>query len=253
MTDPRTSQVATVTASDIVGWLLIIIVAVIIYLLFQRKQVRIARHAIVRQLEEEIAMIFRSKSAQVEVPSPSGVQLEPREFRAVLDNEPLWSFEQDNSAQPVTGWTPPISTFIDGQRYWLIRTTKTHKGQDARQFLASHAFQETLLWFRRVNRARRDKVVTADDLLDLWRFILPLGFAGRISYFAQYFQGAEDVQAMVEVINETLRIGVKRDRRRPLCYFRSYVSEQDLDILRANRKSRRLYKDVSTIEKYQVR
>jgi len=84
-------------------------------------------------------------------------------------------------------------------------------------------------------------MITADELLDLWRAILPLGFAGRANYFAHYFQGGDDIIAMVQVINETLRSCLKRNHRRPLHYFCAYVTEQDRAVLARDKKADRLH------------
>jgi len=146
----------SLSISNVIQWAVLIATAAAIYLGFQRHQVRIARHSIVRQIEEDIAALFRSKVARVEVSGNGVVKLEEREFRAVLDNQPSWTFEEDQSGPSVSGWYQSKFRFIDGQRYWQIRSAHQSDGTVLRQYLSSQAFQETLLWFRRVNRARKE-------------------------------------------------------------------------------------------------
>lgn len=216
---------------DIIQWIIWILVAVGIYFAFQRHQVRIARYSIVRQIEEDISALFRSKVARVEVTRNGSAVMEKREFRAVLDNKPNWTFDEDRSASLVSGLPQAKFRFIDGQRFWQIRSSTKADETVLCQFLSSKAFQETLIWFRRVNRALQDKVITHEELLDLWHTILPLGFAGRANYFAKYFQGAEDIGAMVQVINATLRAAIKAKTHGPLRYFYRYATEQDWAVL----------------------
>ncbi len=158
----------TVRFSDIINWVIVVALAMTVYLLFQRHQIRIARHSIVRQLEEDAAALFRAQSALEEIVLPNQtVQSEHREFRAVLDNMPPWAFEKDLAVPVVSGWPSAKFKFINGQRFWLIRVMKRPDGTQVSQYLASQALQETLLWFRRIERARKDKVITENELLDL--------------------------------------------------------------------------------------
>ena len=244
MITKQAQEVNMVEVSDIIGWGVTICMAFLIYLMFQRHQIRIARYPIVRGLEEEIATLFRSKAARTEVSTPGGCKWEPLEYRAVLDNEPPWTFEPDASASLVAGWQPPKYELIDGQRHWFIRA-KSISGSSSRQVLSSQALQETLLWFRKVNRAHNDGIIKSKELPDLWHFILPIGFAGRAAYLAKYFQGAEDVQAIVRVINATLRACLKKGLRRPLHYFATYVTEMDREVLITNKNSQRLHQEVA--------
>lgn len=251
------SLLSSITGAHIVSWLVTIAVAGFIFWVFRRRQLdtirsqkEIARHSILRTLEEDIASIFRDKSAQVLLfPESSNEQraVEPREFRSILDNRPPWSYEPDNAAEQVAGWNPPVSRFIDGQRYWLVRRIKIGTDLSEQQYLASRALQETLLWFRRVAKAHKDQVVYADDLADLWRFVLPFGFSGRLQYFSKYFQGEEDIQAMVSLINETLRCCCDRKWRMPLHYFTSYRTEEDRQILTRDEASRELHRRVEVL------
>lgn len=221
----------SLSVKDIIQWVVWILVAVGIYFSFQRHQVRIARHSIVRQIEEDVSALFCSEVARVEVISSGSAGVEKREFRAVLDDKPNWTFDEGRSASLVSGLPQAKFRFIDGQRFWQIRSSTEADGTVICQFLSSKAFQETLIWFRRVNRALQDKVIKNKELLDLWHTILPLGYAGRANYFAKYFQGAEDIDAMVQVINATLRAADKAKIYGPLYRFGSLATEQDWAVL----------------------
>jgi hypothetical protein len=250
-TQEMSSFWSLVDGGDIVTWIVTILVAVIVavfvYCSFHRHQINvsksqreIARHSILRQLEEDIANIFKSKMARVL--SLQTKEIEAREFRSILDNEPPWSYEPDHNAIKVAGWNPPVMCFKDGERYWLVRRITKETEVNQEQYVSSGALQETLLWFRRVARAHRDRVINSDDLADLWRFILPLGFSGRLHYFSKYFQGEQEIQAMVYLVNETLRVCCDRKWKTPIHYFRSYFTQEDLQILTKDEDSRELHR-----------
>jgi hypothetical protein len=105
----------------------------------------------------------------------------------------------------------------------------TKGGEVSVQYLASGTFQEVLLWFRRLERAHRDGVLKTEDLCDSWRFILPFGFSGRLSYFARYFQGEEEISSLVYVITKVLEGSTRR--RRPAHYLLDNITEEEKQIL----------------------
>jgi hypothetical protein len=221
--------------SNIISWLTTIAVTFVIYLTYYRHQIKtaksqkdIARLSILRSLEEDVMKIFKNNSAK-ELESNNDEASIPLEFRAVLDNIPPWEYIPDKESSNVAGWPPPMCKIIDGQRYWLIRK-EVKSGKD--QYLASQALQETLLWFRRMERGHKSGVIQSSDLADLWRFILPYGFSGRLSYMSRYFQGEEEVRSVVYIVNQTIAECIKQQWRKPVHYFREYITEEDLQVLR---------------------
>lgn len=216
-------------------------VAVFVYWTFNRHQKvasesqrQIASHTIRRLLEQDIAGILSARSVQYQSQLTEGFQ--EGEFRFLLDNAPAWSFEPDTSAEKVAGQPQVTKRESKGQRYCLVRRSRRSE-----EYLASSSLQETLLWFRRVSKAWNDKVVYSGDLADMWRFIIPFGYAGRLSYFSHYFQGEDEIQAMVRVINETLRACCDKNWTTPLRYFKAYRTQEDLDILTRDEDSRAIH------------
>lgn len=96
------------------------------------------------------------------------------------------------SALDDRAWTPHSggSTFRKGGRMWAIRSEE-HAEID------SQALHETLVWFRRVERALGTKLVDGEDLFRLWRQILPFVIQNRYTYFSTYF--SQEVQSMRNV------------------------------------------------------
>ena len=166
-----------------------IIVAFALYHLFHRHQLQVARHTLVRQLEEDAAALLRGKSAhRVE----KEVKLD-LEFRVVLDR---------------SDWDPELYRITDdlesGQRYVIIRQTTGTK------FLVStQALQETLTWFRRIKRALDDGILKENDLLDLWRTTLPFEIGNRKQYFRRVF-GEHDFSVLDEILQRTRKAVEKK-------------------------------------------
>jgi hypothetical protein len=204
-----------------------------------------ARVTIVQDLGKSISDIFKSKSAIIQ--KSDVAEFEKMELRFVLDNVPPWKFIPDDNAPSVAGWPPSKSLLIEGQRHWIIRVPNAQIGFTQTQYLASQALQESLLWFRRVRKAYEAGVVIERDLVDMWRFILPYGFSGRLNYFSKYFQGVEEVSALAYVINNTLAGCCDLDMRTSLHYFQSYVTEQDREILTQTKKEKELHQKVAAM------
>lgn len=230
--------------SLILSPLVTVLVALLLFLCFQRHQIRMARHTIVRQLEKDSEAVVKAQSAE----SFRDGSFTRSEFRSVLDNVPPWRFEADTSSAKVAGWSPPRHQLINGVRHWQIRPESP--GACA-QYLASESLQEVLLWFRRIEQAHKDQIVRGEDLCGMWRFILPLTFSGRITYFSKYFQGERDIGSMINIANATLRHCLKLGWTTPLRYFNTYVTEEDLEILTRNKRDRNLHDRVRAIGKGQ--
>jgi hypothetical protein len=232
---------SAIELKDVISWIIPIIIITIVFFLFQQHQLKIERQTIGRLLEQDIMNILRTKSAQVLLMDSSDKKIEAREFRFILDEIPRWDYEKDNQTAPIIGWQPPIFIIIEGQRHWLVR-----RNDSELQYLASQAFHEILLWFRRVAQAYKNKVLTSDDLINSWRFFLPFGVSGRLVYFSQYFQGEEEIQAIVYIVNETLRQCLVHQHRCPIVSFNGYVTEEDRQILTRESRDRRLHERLAT-------
>jgi hypothetical protein len=166
-----------------------------------------ARFQVARDLENEMATFHRKKWAMVEGQIIGGGRAErvDVELRNVLDDVPDWSYVEDPDVPPRQLVRPPIQTMHNGARYWQIRSFAKEDNTTIRQFLASPAFHELLLWFRNVDRAFQEGIVLSSDIGSWWRQVLPIGWSGRLEYFRCYFEGYHDIQsmarAMVEAIN----------------------------------------------------
>lgn len=217
-----------------------ITIAIIGFKKFRKRQIEITRLGILQPVESDIINLFKTHTARIEKQPPN---LESRELRAILDNEPKWVFTPDESSPEVIGQKSSVFKFIDGERYWLVGTDL----EGNNRFLASQAFQETHLWFRRVERAHRTGVIIDNDLADLWRWILPFGFSGRLAYFAEYFQGDKDIATLVYVINSTLRHCLNKGLHQPLQYFKQYVTDKDREKLMVSKKDKDLHNKIDKI------
>ncbi len=206
---------------------------------------QVARVSLVQDIEESISKIFKQKTAHVHNEIDNTTEL--HELRFVLDNVPPWKFVADENKPTVAGWPSSKSILIDGQRHWLIRERNEKIEFMSSQYIASQSLQESLLWFRRVRKAHEAGVLIGTDLVDLWRFILPYGFSGRLHYFSRYFQGVEEVSAMVHVINNTLLGCCDSDMRTSLHYFQSYATEQDREILTRTKQDREIHKKIAVL------
>ncbi|GAI73825.1 unnamed protein product, partial [marine sediment metagenome] len=212
-----------------------------------KAQKEIARQSILRSIEKDIADLLSRKCAKISIPSSR--DFDDKEFRYVLDNEPSWKFIEDEDEKKSSGWVWSKYAEIGGERYWLVRECRSENDEGSNQYLSSRAFQETLLWFRRMLRAYQAGIICDEDLFDLWRFILPFGFAGRLQYFKKYFQGEEEIQSMVFIINKILLYCCNKELRRPVHYFRSYVTEEELEILTRTEEYKKLHQEVNEVWK----
>lgn len=245
----------TITLADLISWTITICIAGLVFVYYRKRRIdiasqqkEIARRTALRGFEEDIMALFRRRLVKA-FDEDSPKTPEQRSFRYVLDNDPPWKFIEDPSCRESGGWTWAKCLTFDGERHWQIREFQREDGKTERQYIASEAFQEVLLWFRRMFNAYETKVVQDADLANLWRFILPFGFAGRLQYFRRYFQGEEDIQAMVKIVNIVLEHCLRQQYRKPVHYFMEYVTDEEEEILTRTNETKELYKSLATLGK----
>jgi len=64
--------------------------------------------------------------------------------------------------------------------------------------LSSKALHETLMWFRKIDRAYRVDIIKNEDLAQMWRQIVPFIQSNRLTFMENYF-GREDCQSIRNV------------------------------------------------------
>jgi hypothetical protein len=185
--------------STVLGWAVDIGLVVAVFFLFQRQSLkasrwqatlteRLGRWKIVTDLESDIINLHATKWALQKVQPKNGgdEQVSYLELRHVLDNDPDWTYDADPAAKLLGGFRQPrsITPSEAGARYWKIREFRDPDGNIVQQYLASPAFHESLVWFRKVDRAIRYGVLLPEELADWWRQILPMGWSGRLEYLS---------------------------------------------------------------------
>ena len=190
---------------------------------------RLGRWNIVSDLEKEISS-YHSEKWAIEIKSDllKGEELERHELelRHVLDNQPDWSFAKDDQLENKSD----KNTGAKSVRYWKIRE-EANENHKKTQYLSSPAIHSIMLWFRKVNRALEYKLLTEEELVDWWRQVLPLGFAGRLEYFQKYFRGSQDIRSMCKVISSMIITLDEQDHAIASDYYK-YFSIADRDILK---------------------
>ncbi|MDI3312298.1 MAG: hypothetical protein QJR05_12850 [Thermoanaerobacterium sp.] len=207
------------------------------------QQLILARHTLLRELEIDMDKIQRSKTVQI---STNNGSFEPREFRYVLDQPLNWIYVKSDTEHGILSLPKYID--IEGQRHWLVRDKESCKCKEE-QYLSSQAFHEVLLWFKRLKIAYNDKVVKNEDLLDLWRQILPFGVGDRLYYFFKYFSGKDEIESLIYIINQTISYCYELKRDAPINYYLNYASDEDRELLKPRNNAKKDYKHIMVTNK----
>lgn len=131
-------------------------------------------------------------------------KFEKLELRNVLNNTPEWRYIEDENASTGIGYKPPVCITYEGARYWQIRDFTNKKDQRIIEYVSSPAFHQSLIWFRKTERAIKRDLLLPCELADWWRQILPMGWSGRLEYLRKYFSGKEDIESIAQVISTVL-------------------------------------------------
>ena len=163
-----------------------ILVGLIAYLFIHRNQKKNLnltstkdRLEVLHELEDSILALHARPSILVPNDSEGAAENGLFELRSAL-NDKEWALPESGGS----------SSFCNGRRMWVVRPE-----DDAR--IDSQALHESLVWFRRLDRAVGAGLVHGEDLFRLWRQILPFIIQGRYSYLKRYF--SQEVQSIGNV------------------------------------------------------
>lgn len=163
-----------------------ILVGLIAYLFIHRNQKKNLnltstkdRLEVLHELEDSILALHARPSILVPNDSEGAAENGLFELRSALDDRE-WALPDPGGA----------ASFCNGRRMWVIRP------EDGAR-IDSQALHESLVWFRRLDRAIDAGLVHGEDLFRLWRQILPFIIQGRYSYLKHYF--SQEVQSIGNV------------------------------------------------------
>ncbi len=218
----------------LIGWIVTFAVAQFVFNQFQRKQLQISRFAAVAKFEDDMLVLHAAKTARrvyatEAVAFPNARDGEELELRFVLDDQP-W-IPRTATPPKMVGGAPQIAwRLISGQRFWAIRDGTDEHGSYT-DFVSSRAVMEAMSWFRKVSRACGENILRQEDLMHLWRQILPLAYCNRLTFMERYFQGAESIQEYIDVVRLTLDAVRRAGLERPIQHFDVLASNSDKVIL----------------------
>lgn len=215
---------------DIGQFVLTLLIALLIYFLYQRRQLISEQWRLRKTLADDMQSILSSRSA-LRRSGPRSAFLEDVEFRAILTPSPPWCYVEDQKSATVAGVYRPVGIERDGHHYHRVRGEQKESPNSEEEFVAPIALQHTLLWFRHVYRAYQKRLFGPDDLRDLWRHILPFAHSGRLDYFNSYFQGGGDIRPICEVIAATLAACLDEHMDAPIEHYQK-ATEADKQVLR---------------------
>jgi hypothetical protein len=199
------SYAAAVVA--LISALVNLVVACYIYRNISVRQHTIQRMTYLTSLEDQMGRLMTQKFARLS--TEEGVK--PFVFRNVLDEIP-WDTNFENKSRT------DRHMFIDGDNYVYIRSDGAR--------LSSTALNESIIWFKRIKRALDSKIIDAEDLLVLWRYIICFALSGRYSYFRRYFSDF-DWQDMAFVCKAVFRSYLRKSAVLPAHVVR-YLDDEFL-------------------------
>jgi len=201
--------IRTITASDMITWLLAFVGGFIAYLVIDHLQTTMERHNVITDIENKINELFCNKIAKAK---KNGV-LESVMVRTVLHDFSDWSFQKDMELE-----------VVDGQRFINIR-----KDEKYVEFISTQALHESLILFRRIEKLYKSKIIKSIDLSDLWREIIPYGSSRRLQFFEQYYS-QRDIESITYVIMETVLACNKHKNDTAVDYFKEHYSRQKEEV-----------------------
>lgn len=203
--------VKQILASDIISWIFAAIGGALAYLVLHRMQNTRERHCMIKEIEDTISQLMDKKSAlkRKVITESDMVQVN---MRTVLHDFTPWvSYNKDNTIT------------IDDQRFVLIRNDDENYER-----IGTSLLHETLLWFRRVNKLYKDRIIIDEDLADLWHEILPFMRANKLEFYRSYF-GAEDTYPIMSVCIHCMNACHKFNRITAIDYIKEIIKEIDLE------------------------
>ncbi len=177
-----TSTVFSVYVGAILAFLssaISLLVAIFIFRKVSTYQNLLQKLDYLKQIEDDMLKLFNQKFGRIE----RADSVEFYRFRNCL-NEAEWDSNFSNATAIQRHY------YVDGDNFVLIR------GDGMR--LSSVALHETLIWFRRINRALYFRIISVEDIVPMWRFVLPFSASGRFVFFSNYF-GRDDFTAISSV------------------------------------------------------
>lgn len=199
--------VSQIFASDIINWIFAAGGGAIAYLVLHRMQNTRERHAMIKEIEDSISRLMDQECAITWVDYKKDC-LEKVNFRTILhDFSPWILFNKENVK------------IIDGQRYVLIRDDKEYY-----ELVSTSLIHESLLWFRRVNKLYKDRIITSEDIADLWRQILPFMRANKLEFYRSYL-GVDDTYAISTICLHCLYSIRKHNRLTAIKYASEIIKE----------------------------
>ncbi|MBN4063120.1 hypothetical protein JYU21_02910 [Alkaliphilus sp. AH-315-G20] len=135
--------IRTITASDLITWVLAFVGGFIAYLVIDHLQTTTERHNVVTDIENKIHELFSNKIAKVQKDN----ELESVMVRTVLHDFSDWVFEKDVELE-----------VIDGQRFINIRRDNKYV-----EFISTQALHESLILFRRIEKLYKSNIITSID------------------------------------------------------------------------------------------
>lgn len=199
--------VSQIFASDIINWIFAAGGGAFAYLVLHRMQNTRERHAMIKEIEDLISRLMDEEYAMTWVDYKQD-SLEKVNFRTILhDFSPWILFSKENVR------------VIDGQRYVLIRDDKEYY-----ELISTSLIHESLLWFRRVNKLYKDRIITSEDIADLWRQILPFMRANKLEFYRSYL-GEDDTNSILTICLHCLYSIKKHNRVTAIKYATEMIKE----------------------------
>ncbi|NBG89519.1 hypothetical protein [Isachenkonia alkalipeptolytica] len=201
--------ISTITASDMVTWILALMGGFIAYLVIDHFQTSMERHKVINEIETKLNHLFSSTIAK---------KVENEEYNTVMVRTVLHDFSPwvfNKNASPL---------IMDAQRHICIR-----KDQAYHEYISTQALHESLVLFRRIEKLHKSKIIESIDLSDLWREILPYGTSNRLIFFGNYFS-KHDTQSIAYVLMKTVNACKKHKNQPALDYFKNNYKNQEEDI-----------------------
>lgn len=201
--------VRQILASDIINWMFAALGGSLAYIVLHRMQNSRERHMMIKDIEDSITVIMDMNFAKNKM-KDSQESLQIVNFRTVLHDDTPWILYSKDNIQ-----------ITDGQRFILVRDDEKFY-----ELIGTALIHESLLWFRRVNKLYKDKIIKDEDLADLWRQILPFMRANKLAFYRSYL-GEDDTYPILAVCMHCIRACYKLNRNNAIKYIEDMINETD--------------------------
>lgn len=161
-----------------------IIVALVAWVLITRNQVKNSEQ--VRRIER-LRLLHDFDKSFHDITSSKCVFLEKsKEPKSISKNIELYDFEtiltrnfQWKNKLPTDKMTPNAYEWLDGSRAICF--------SDHNSFVKTYELHQMIYWFRKVQRAFDQKIISDSDIYVMWRQILPFITDGRLTFLSRFF------------------------------------------------------------------